>query len=63
MFISSYNCISADFYKDVLKSLDDNPLARFLWKNVLKAVMLGVIPYSPDAPVVKKIIKKASIIS
>ncbi|XP_052825678.1 phospholipid-transporting ATPase ABCA7 isoform X2 [Octopus bimaculoides] len=50
----------SDFYKDVMKSLENNPLTRFLWKNVIKSVMLGVIPYAPDAPIVKKIIKKAS---
>ncbi|GAB1598321.1 ATP-binding cassette sub-family A member 7-like [Argonauta hians] len=50
----------SDFYKDVLKSLEDNPFTRFLWKNVLKSVLLGVIPYTPDAPIVRKIIQRAS---
>lgn len=50
--------ILADFCKAAFKVLETNPLTRLIWKNILKSVLLGVIPYTPDTPIVRKIILK-----
>lgn len=50
----------SDFCKAAFKVLETNPLTRLIWKNILKSVLLGVIPYTPDTPIVRKIILKAS---
>lgn len=50
----------SNFCKNAFKVLETNPLTRLIWKNILKSILLGVIPYTPDTPIVRKILLKAS---
>jgi hypothetical protein len=53
----SFLVISAETCKDIFGVLDGSAFTRILWRQI-KPIILGVIPYAPDTPAVRKIIKE-----
>ncbi|KAK7488493.1 hypothetical protein BaRGS_00020278 [Batillaria attramentaria] len=45
--------------KDIFEAFDRTAFTRVLWRQI-KPIVLGVIPYAPDTPAVRKIIKEAN---
>lgn len=42
-----------------MEELELNPATRIMWKSV-KPLLMGRIPYAPDSPAVRRIIKNVS---
>uniref|UniRef100_A0A4W4GCC2 ABC transporter domain-containing protein n=1 Tax=Electrophorus electricus TaxID=8005 RepID=A0A4W4GCC2_ELEEL len=47
------------FCNTLMQNLDSNPVTKIMWNSV-KPLIMGKILYSPDAPVVHKILKSAN---
>ncbi|KAK7101016.1 phospholipid-transporting ATPase ABCA1-like [Littorina saxatilis] len=45
--------------QDIFGALDRTPYTRIIWRQI-KPIVLGVIPYAPDTPATRRIIKEAN---
>ena len=51
--------VTADTCQRIFSTLDRTAYTRILWRQI-KPIVLGVIPYAPDTPAVRSIIKEVT---
>ncbi|XP_035384179.1 retinal-specific phospholipid-transporting ATPase ABCA4 [Electrophorus electricus] len=56
---SNKDPMATPFCNTLMQNLDSNPVTKIMWNSV-KPLIMGKILYSPDAPVVHKILKSAN---